>query len=104
MKILDSDHCVANLHGSLDLSGRVAPDEGLAITAVSAGELTHGAAKSTRRAEKLARLDRAAEAISVIDLQIVSIALEHGAALLTNNHRLLFRLTSVAGLEIDDWL
>jgi predicted nucleic acid-binding protein len=48
MKILDSDHYVAILRGQLDLSGRVASDEKLAITAISVGELVHGAAKSQR--------------------------------------------------------
>ena len=57
MKILDSDHCVAILRADLDLTGRVAPDEDLAITAISVGELVHGASKSQRAVDNLARLD-----------------------------------------------
>ena len=48
MKILDSDHWVALLRGVLDLRGRVAADEELAITAVSVGELVYGAASDLR--------------------------------------------------------
>lgn len=39
MKILDSDHCVALLRGLLDLDGKVLPNEDLAITSISIGEL-----------------------------------------------------------------
>ena len=94
---------MAILRARLDLTGRVAPDEELAITATSVGELVHGAAKTQRRAENLARLDvllaaltilpydewsahcfgqikaeleQAGEAIIDLDLQITSIALE----------------------------
>jgi tRNA(fMet)-specific endonuclease VapC len=110
MKILDSDHCVAILRARLDLAGRVAADEELSITAISAGELVHGASKSQRTADNLARLDvllaaltilpfdewsarrfgqlktqleQAGEIISDLDLQIASIALDHGAVLVT---------------------
>ena len=55
MKVLDSDHCVAILRGQLDLSAHVAPDEELAVSAVSVGELVHGAAKS-QRARKIWRV------------------------------------------------
>jgi predicted nucleic acid-binding protein len=50
MKILDSDHCVAILRAQLDLTGRVAPDEELASTAISVGELVHGAITSQHAA------------------------------------------------------
>ena len=131
MKILDSDHCVAILCARLDLSGRVAPDEELATTAVSVGELAHGASKSQHAAENLARLDvllaalivlpydeayarrfghlkaqleRAGEVISDLDLQIASIALEQPALLVTHNQKYFSRLVSMAGLALDDWL
>ncbi|MBI5651378.1 MAG: hypothetical protein HZC40_13195 [Chloroflexi bacterium] len=55
MKILDSDHCVAILRGKLNLE-QISPTEELAITAISVGALTHGAHKSARAAENLARL------------------------------------------------
>jgi predicted nucleic acid-binding protein len=57
VKILDSDHCIALLRGKLDLRERVSALDELAITAISVGELAHGAHKSARAAENLARLD-----------------------------------------------
>jgi len=131
MKILDSDHCMAILRARLDLTGRVAPDEELATTAVSVGELVHGATKSQRAADNLARLDvllaaltilpydewsarrfgqleaqleQAGEVISDLDLQIASITLEHDAVLVTHNQKHFSRLTSMAGLVLEDWL
>lgn len=131
MKILDGDHCVAILRARLDLTGRVAPDEELAITAISVGELVHGATKSLRSEDNLARLDvllatltilpydgwsarrfgqikaqleQAGEVISDLDLQIASISLEHDAVLATHNQKHFSRLTDLAGLILDDWL
>ena len=131
MKILDSDHCVAILRGRLDLSGQVDPNEELAITAISVGELVHGAAKSQCTAENLARLDvllatltilpfdewsarrfgqlkaeleQAGEVISDLDMQIASIALEQNATLVTHNRRHFSRLADLAGLTLEDWL
>jgi tRNA(fMet)-specific endonuclease VapC len=131
MKILDSDHCVAILRAQLDLTGRVAPDEELAITAVSVGELVHGATKSRHASGNLARLDvllaalttlpydewsarrfgqlkaqleLRGEIISDLDLQIASIALDRDAALLTHNQKHFSRLTDLAGLVLEDWL
>jgi len=131
MKILDSDHCVAILRARLDLTGRVAPDEELATTAVSVGELVHGATRSQRAMDNIARLDvllaaltilpydewsarrfgqlkaqleQAGEIISDLDLQIASIALDHDAVLVTHNQKHFSRLTSMAGLVLEDWL
>jgi tRNA(fMet)-specific endonuclease VapC len=131
MKILESDHCVAILRGKLDLAGRAAPDEELAITAVSVGELAHGAARSQRAADNLARLDvllaaltvlsydewaarrfgqlkaqleQAGESLDDLDLQIASIALEHAAVLVTHNQKHFGRLAGMAGLALEDWL
>jgi tRNA(fMet)-specific endonuclease VapC len=128
MKILDSDHCVALLRGHLDLRGRVAPAEELAVTAISVGELTHGAFKSSRVTENLARVDvllaavailpyderaarrfgrvkadleRAGMRLSDLDLQIASIALQHDVPLVTHNRRHFERLPD---LVIEDWL
>jgi tRNA(fMet)-specific endonuclease VapC len=123
MKILDSDHCVAILRAQLDLTGRVAPDEELTITAVSLGELLHGATKSQRAVDNLARLDvllaaltilpynewsarrfgqlkaqleQVGEVIGDLDLQIASIALDQNATLLTHNQKHFSRLTGLA--------
>jgi tRNA(fMet)-specific endonuclease VapC len=131
MKILDSDHCVAILRARLDLTGRVAPDEELATTAVSVGELVHGATRSQRAMDNIARLDvllaaltilpydewsarrfgqlkaqleQAGEVISDLDLQIASITLDHDAVLVTHNQKHFSRLTSMAGLVLEDWL
>jgi tRNA(fMet)-specific endonuclease VapC len=130
MKILDSDHCVAILRAHLDLTGRVAPNDELATTAISVGELVHGATKSQRSADNLARLDvllaaltilpydewsarrfgqikaqleHAGEIISDLDLQIASIVLEQDAALVTHNQKHFSRLTIMAGLVLEDW-
>ena len=131
MKILDSDHCVAVLRAQLDLTRRVSPDEELAITAISVGELVHGATKSQRATDNLARLDvllaaltilpydewcarhfgqlkaqleQTGELISDLDLQIASIALDQNVALVTHNQKHFSRLTNLAGLVLEDWL
>jgi len=131
MKILDSDHCVAILRAQLDLNERVTPDEELGITAISVGELVHGATKSQRAADNLVRLDvllatltilpydepsarrcgklktqleQAGEVISDLDLQIASIALDHDATLITHNQKHFVRLTNLVGLALEDWL
>ena len=128
MKVLDSDHLVALLRGRLDLGGRAEPLEELAMTAVSLGELIHGAFKSRTVAENLARLDvllsgftllpfeaRAARVfgrlraelegkgtrLEDLDLQVASICLALRAPLLTHNRR---HFDRIAGLEVDDWL
>lgn len=131
MRILDSDHCVALLRGRLDLGKYIRPDEELAITTISVGELTHGAHKSRHAADNLARLDVLLAALVVLpfdepaarqfgwlkarleqqgtsladlDLQIASIAIVHEAPLLTHNRAHFERLAELAPLELDDWL
>lgn len=131
MKILDSDHCVAILRGQLNLDGRADPDIELAITAISVGELVHGATKSQSSAENLGRLDvllaaltilpydewsarlfgqlkarleQAGERLGDLDLQIASIALDHSAVLVTHNQKHFTRLTDLTDLTLEDWL
>ena len=131
MKILDSDHCVAILRAQLDLTGRISPDEELAISSINVGELVHGAMKSQRSGENLARLDillavlrvlpydewsarlfgrlkvqleRSGETIGDLDLQIASITLDQEAVLVTHNQKHYARLTGLAGLVLEDWL
>lgn len=131
MKILDSDHCVALLRGRLDLGRYIRPHEELAITTISIGELTHGAYKSRRAADNLARLDVLLAALIVLpfdestarqfgwlkarleergasladlDLQIASIAIVHKAPLLTHNRAHFERVAELAPLQLDDWL
>jgi tRNA(fMet)-specific endonuclease VapC len=131
MKILDSDHCVAILRAKLDLSSRAAPEEELAITTISVAELVHGATRSHRAADNLARLDvllaavtilpfdegaarrfgqlktqleRVGAVISDLDLQIASISLEKKVPLVSHNQKHFSRLTHITGLELEDWL
>ncbi len=131
MKILDSDHCVAILRAQLDLTGRLAPDDELAITAISVGELVHGAARSQRATDNLARLDvllaaliilpfdeysarrfgqlkaqleQAGEVIGDLDLQIASIALDHEIVLVTHHQKHFAGLAKMTGLSLEDWL
>lgn len=131
MKILDSDHCVAILRGQLNLDGLAAPDVELATTAISVGELMHGATKSIRAVENLIRLDvllaaltilpydewsarlfgqlkaqleQAGETLSDLDLQIASIALDHNSVLVTHNQKHFTRLTNFSDLTLEDWL
>ena len=128
MIIIDSDHCVALLRGHLDLRGRISPDADLAVTAISVGELMHGVHKSSRVEENLAQLavllaavivlpydqaaasrfgrlkaelERTGEGLGDLDLQIASIALEHGVPLATHNRR---HFERVPGLTVEDWL
>jgi len=128
VRILDSDHCVALLRGRLDLRDHITPDEELAVTAISVGELTHGAHKSARALENLARLDVLLAAVTILpydegaarrfgllraelertgkrlndlDLRIASIALAHGIPLVTHNRH---HFERIPGLAIEDWL
>ncbi len=128
MKILDSDHCLALLRGKLDLGGRVTPIEELAVTAVSVGELSHGAHKSARAAQNLAQLDvllaalvilpyddaaarefgalkakleRAGQRLRDLDLQIAATALRFAAPLVSHNRQ---HFERVPGLAFEDWL
>lgn len=128
MRILDSDHCVALLRGYLDLRGRVSPDEDLAVTAITVGELVHGVYRSSRAEENLARLvvllaavtvlpydegaarrfghvkaelEHAGKGLGDLDLQIASIAMEHDVPLVTHNQG---HFKRVPGLKVEDWL
>jgi len=128
MKILDSDHCIAILRGKLDLRTKAKVDEELAVTTVSIAELTHGAHRSQRAADNLARLDvllaalvilpfdefaarrfgaikagleRTGSPIHDLDLQIASIAIEQDVPLLTHNQK---HFARIENLTLDDWL
>jgi tRNA(fMet)-specific endonuclease VapC len=128
VKIVDIDHSVALLRGQLNLRGRVAPDEELAMTAISVGELIYGAERSARPAERVLALDtllasvtalaydehaahrfgslkvnleRCSKRLDDADLQLAAIALAHGVFLITHNTRHFGR---VPGLSLEDWL
>jgi tRNA(fMet)-specific endonuclease VapC len=126
--ILDTDHCVAVLRGRLDVGSRVAPDIPLYVTAITVGELTYGAYKSERPADNLAQVNtlldgvttllfdlaaarrcgmikdllrRAGTPVAEPDLQIASIALQHGLPLATHSSG---HFDRVPGLALVDWL
>ena len=67
MNLLDIDHCIAILRGQLDgLGAQISPDEELATTAVSVAELAHGAQRSQRREDNLARLELLLSTLAVL--------------------------------------
>lgn len=128
MKLLDSDHWVALLRGRLSLEDHVAPDESLAITAISVGELVHGAKKSRHANSNLAQLDillatliilpfdegaarrfgllkaeleAVGQRLADLDLQIASIALANSLPLVTHNTR---HFSRIPDLLLQDWL
>jgi tRNA(fMet)-specific endonuclease VapC len=128
VKVLDSDHCVAVLRGSLSLRDYAEPTEVLFITAISAAELTHGVYKSARPEENLARLEillaelevlpfdstsarqfgilkaeleKSGGRLADLDLQIASIALSHRFSLVTHNLR---HFSRIPDLQLEDWL
>ena len=131
MKILDTDHCIALLRGELDLRQVVPPDEELAVTSISVGELLYGAHKSERAADNLASVDtllsvisildfdetaarryghlrafleKAGQRLSDLDLQIACIALAWEANLVTHNQAHFKRLVTLAELKLEDWI
>ena len=128
MKILDSDHCVAILRGELNLRGRVPADETLALTSISVAELMHGAYRSVRVEENIARLEvllaavvilpfeeyaarrfgllkadleRQGSPLADLDLQIASIALENDLPFVTHNQR---HFSKIKELQLLDWI
>jgi tRNA(fMet)-specific endonuclease VapC len=128
VKLLDTDHCIAILRGQLDLGDHLMPEEELATTAISVAELTHGAQRSQRRDDNLARLEVLLSALIVLpfdesagrrfgalkaelegrgkslddfDLQIASIAVENELPLLTNNTS---HFKRVRELQLMTWL
>jgi tRNA(fMet)-specific endonuclease VapC len=128
MKLLDTDHCIAILRKQLDLRDHVSPEEELATTAISVAELTHGANRSLRKDDNLARLETLLSALVILpfddaagrrfgvlkaeleargeplddlDLQIASIAIENNSPLLTNNTKHFKRVNE---LRLLNWL
>ncbi len=126
--ILDTDHCVAILRGRLDVGKRVASDIPLYVTAITVSELTYGAYKSERPDANLAQVNTLLEGVTILpfdvaagrccgelkdllrragtpiadpDLQIASIALQHGLPLVTHNTA---HFDRVPGLALLDWL
>jgi len=128
MKLLDSDHRIAVLRGDLDLTQFVAPSDVLYTTAITVAELTHGAHKSARPRENLARLEVLLAGLTVLpfdtpaarqfgalkaqlettgnrladlDSQIASVTLSHELPLVTHNQR---HFSPIPNLDLEDWL
>ena len=128
MKLLDTDHCIAILRGQLDLSVHVSPEEELATSSISVAELTHGAYRSRRQDDNLARLDVLLSVLIVLpfddatgrrfgkikaelevrgepldnlDLQIACIAIENDCQLITNNGK---HFSRIGELQLLNWL
>jgi tRNA(fMet)-specific endonuclease VapC len=126
--ILDTDHCVTILRGRLDVGSRVAADVPLYVTAITVSELTYGAYKSDRPAANLAQVNTLLDGVTILafdvaaarrcgqlkdllrragtpiaepDLQIASVALQHGLPLATHNTG---HFDRVPGLALVDWL
>jgi tRNA(fMet)-specific endonuclease VapC len=116
------------LRGQLDLRQKIQPDEGLGITTISVGELTHGAYKSANPIKNIARVDVLLSALTIFpfdlqaslrfgrlkaelekagmklpdaDLQIAAIALAQSLPLATHNQK---HFQRVPDLQLEDWL
>lgn len=127
VKILDSDHWIALLRGTVPIEA-FNSEEVLGITSISVAELTHGAYQSKRVNENLSRLDillslvdiypfdewaarhfglikseleQRGTPLSDLDLQIASIAITHDAVLVTHNTK---HFQNVPALILEDWL
>lgn len=126
--ILDTDHCIAVLRGSLDVSQRVPADAELFVTVITVTELIYGAHKSDQPDHNLEQVNLLLLGVTVLpleeaaarrcgqlkdqlrrlgtplaepDLQIAAIAMERGLPLATHNQR---HFARVAGLQLTDWL
>ena len=127
MKILDSDHCIAIMRKDINPQQWVQPDEIIAVTTISVGEIVHGAQKSFDSArnmgyvdtllssvrilpfdEKAARqfgwlkahLEKAGMKLPTADLQIAAIALAENLILVTHNQK---HFRRVPNLMLEDW-
>ena len=127
MKILDSDHCIAIMRKEINPQQWVQPDEILAVTTISVGEITHGAHKSYNTDRNMgyvntllssvrvlpfdenaarqfgwlkAFLEKKGTKLAIADLQIAAIALTEGATLITHNQK---HFRRVPNLILEDW-
>ncbi len=127
LKVLDSDHCIALMHGDIILQEWVQQDEIIAITAISVGEIVHGAYKSYNSEENIARvrlllpvltilpfneraawkfgwlkayLEKKGMKLDTADLQIAAIVLARNLILVTHNQK---HFQRVPNLKLEDW-
>jgi len=129
LKVLDSDTCIAILRGREDVLARYAAEADEVVTTwVTACELSYGAAMSRdpdvardRVGQLLGSLDvlgldlasaqvfgdtkallrRAGWGLADADLLIASIALVHGAPVVTGSRR---HFRRIPGLVVEDWI
>jgi tRNA(fMet)-specific endonuclease VapC len=129
VRILDTDTCIALLRGhERVLRHRAAIGDEVATTWVTAAELFFGAARSTSPSDNallvtrfLATLDvlppdlvscrlfgemkahlfSSGQPVADADLFIASIAMAHGATVVTGNHE---HFARIEGLRIEDWI
>jgi tRNA(fMet)-specific endonuclease VapC len=128
--VLDTDTCIYWLKGHRGIEQRVVECglEQIAISVITACELTYGAWKSARREEHFRAVAQLQRAVSVLhttnqviqsfgrwkahlegqgiglddaDLLIAAIASAHGCALVTNNERHFKRLPE---LSVENWV
>jgi tRNA(fMet)-specific endonuclease VapC len=129
VKVLDTDTCVAILrsHGQV-IERRAGERDDVVTTWVTAAELYFGAAKSaapgTNRlivdefldtlpvlapdiaaaqvfGEAKALLQKAGTPLADADLFIAALAITHGAAIVTGNHR---HFERIPGVVVEDWI
>ena len=128
MKVLDTDTCVHLLRGNTRvIERRAAVDDDVVTTWITAGELFYGAAKSKAPAANTAVVHAFLDTLDVLDadiatarlfgelkahlaargalvtdadLLIASIALAHGADVVTGNQR---HFARVPGVRCEDW-
>lgn len=126
--ILDTDHCIAILRGSLDVDRHAAAEAELFVTVITVAELVYGAHKSDLPEHNLQQVALLLQGVTVLpldeaaarrcghlkdqlrrlgtplaepDLQSAAIALEHRLPLATHNQR---HFSRVPDLHLVDWL
>jgi tRNA(fMet)-specific endonuclease VapC len=126
--MLDTDHCIAILRGTLNIDRYTEPQDTLFISAITVSELIYGAMKSARPEHHRHQVELLLEGVTVLafgeseakccgvlkdnlrrqgkliaepDLQIASIALESDLPLATHNQR---HFDRIPGLELLDWM
>ncbi len=129
MKVLDSDTCIAILRGEAHVLNRHDAEEDIVVTTwVTASELYFGAANSKEVEANWDAVDELLNSLEVLgldrasaqvfgttkaalrrsgwgladaDLFIASIALAHGATVVTGNRR---HFRRIPGLRVEDWI
>lgn len=126
--VLDTDHCIAILRGTLDVSSHIGPLTPLFTTAITVSELAYGAHKSARPEHHLQQVELLLAGLTVLpfdataaalcgalkdklrragfplaepDLQIAATVLVHTLPLATHNQR---HFARIPDLQLVDWM